>query len=172
MQASDLAAACVLSRASISLLRCTTQDSSRWRATALAMGRRFCRSGFGHSRIHFEAGMSVEITMNETNGRHAEAPVRISGQPPAADALSDVLSQVRLTGAMFLNMELSAPWLTESPPFACACPGIDALGRIPDRVSPDRRWQLLDQASRRGSRQTGGWRCRDVSARRSAPDGQ
>jgi AraC-like DNA-binding protein len=80
------------------------------------MGRRFCRSGFGHSRIHFEAGMSVEITMNETNGRHAEAPVRISGQPPAADALSDVLSQVRLTGAMFLNMELSAPWLTESPP--------------------------------------------------------
>jgi len=38
MQASDLATACVFSRASISLLRCATQDSFRWRATATGGG--------------------------------------------------------------------------------------------------------------------------------------
>ena len=32
------------------------------------------------------------------------------------DALSEVLRLVRLTGAVFLNAELSAPWAVQSPP--------------------------------------------------------
>jgi AraC family transcriptional regulator, alkane utilization regulator len=32
------------------------------------------------------------------------------------DVLSEVLRLVRMTGAVFLNAELTAPWLTESPP--------------------------------------------------------
>jgi AraC-like DNA-binding protein len=40
-----------------------------------------------------------------------ERPVTI-----AADVLSDVLRAVRLTGAVFFDFELSAPWVAEAPP--------------------------------------------------------
>ena len=33
-----------------------------------------------------------------------------------ADALSDVLRTVRLTGAMFFDVVAKAPWAVESPP--------------------------------------------------------
>ena len=38
----------------------------------------------------------------------------------AADALSDVLRTVRLTGAVFFNLDVSEPWVAEAPP-ARAC---------------------------------------------------
>src|SRR6266699_1038082 len=34
----------------------------------------------------------------------------------AADALSDLLRTVRLTGAIFFNLDLSEPWVAEAPP--------------------------------------------------------
>ena len=34
----------------------------------------------------------------------------------AADALSDVLRTVRLTGAVFFNLDVSEPWVAEAPP--------------------------------------------------------
>ena len=33
-----------------------------------------------------------------------------------ADVLSDVLRAVRLTGAVYFDMELSSPWVAEAPP--------------------------------------------------------
>src|SRR5688572_15479962 len=33
-----------------------------------------------------------------------------------ADALSDVLRAVRLTGAVFFNLDVRAPWVAEAPP--------------------------------------------------------
>ena len=33
-----------------------------------------------------------------------------------ADVLSDVLRAVRLTGAVYFDFELSAPWVAEAPP--------------------------------------------------------
>jgi AraC-like DNA-binding protein/mannose-6-phosphate isomerase-like protein (cupin superfamily) len=41
------------------------------------------------------------------------APVRVRAH--AADALSEVLRLVRLTGAVFLNAELTAPWAVQTP---------------------------------------------------------
>ena len=38
----------------------------------------------------------------------------------AADALSDLLRTVRLTGAVFFNLHVSEPWVAETPP-AKAC---------------------------------------------------
>ena len=38
----------------------------------------------------------------------------------AADALSDLLRTVRLTGAVFFNLDVSEPWVAEAPP-ATAC---------------------------------------------------
>ena len=32
------------------------------------------------------------------------------------DALSDVLQAVRLTGAVFFDVDASAPWVAETPP--------------------------------------------------------
>ena len=32
------------------------------------------------------------------------------------DVLSDVLRAVRLTGAVYFDFELSAPWVAEAPP--------------------------------------------------------
>jgi hypothetical protein len=36
--------------------------------------------------------------------------------PSGADALSDVLKTVRLTGATFFDVVASAPWVAEQPP--------------------------------------------------------
>ena len=42
----------------------------------------------------------------------------------AADALSDVLNTVRLTGATFFNCACRAPWVAESPPSEMILPMI------------------------------------------------
>ena len=34
----------------------------------------------------------------------------------STDVLSDVLRAVRLTGAVYFDFELSAPWVAEAPP--------------------------------------------------------
>ena len=39
-----------------------------------------------------------------------------NGAAAAADVLSDVLRSVRLTGAVYFDFELSAPWVAEAPP--------------------------------------------------------
>src|SRR5262245_57325877 len=39
-----------------------------------------------------------------------------SGDPMAADALSDVLRTVRLTGAVFFELAATEPWVAESAP--------------------------------------------------------
>src|SRR5215470_10296852 len=39
-----------------------------------------------------------------------------------ADALSDVLRAVRLTGAVFFNLDVKAPWVAETPPVAQCAP--------------------------------------------------
>ena len=38
------------------------------------------------------------------------------GDAVSADVLSDVLRSVRLTGAVYFDFELSAPWVAEAPP--------------------------------------------------------
>jgi len=38
------------------------------------------------------------------------------GATPAADVLSDVLRSVQLTGAVYFDFELSAPWVAQAPP--------------------------------------------------------
>ena len=51
-----------------------------------------------------------------------------------ADLLSDVLSHVRLAGAMFLRGEYSAPWSLDSPDaadlVALLAPGAERVGQI------------------------------------------
>ena len=42
----------------------------------------------------------------------------------AADALSDVLKTVRLTGATFFDVVARAPWVAESPPQEMILPKI------------------------------------------------
>jgi AraC-like DNA-binding protein/mannose-6-phosphate isomerase-like protein (cupin superfamily) len=44
------------------------------------------------------------------------APASTRRPAPAADALSEVLRLVRLTGAVFLRAELKAPWAVQAPP--------------------------------------------------------
>lgn len=52
--------------------------------------------------------------MTTTPDRLIEAPDRSSG-PHGTDLLSDVLSRIRLSGAVFLRGEYSAPWTFDSP---------------------------------------------------------
>ena len=58
---------------------------------------------------------------SEPGRRHAPASGRIAresevGGGPAGDPLSDVLRSVRLTGALFFNVEASSPWVQRRPP--------------------------------------------------------
>src|SRR3954463_8054869 len=57
---------------------------------------------------------SVNPTMTETPSSFAEAPPR-SPTRPIPDALSEMLRSVRLTGAVFLNARLRAPFGIVSP---------------------------------------------------------
>ena len=45
----------------------------------------------------------------------AEAPRNFAGRPEEMDAFSEVLSGVRLKGAMFFSAEFSAPWRLSTP---------------------------------------------------------
>lgn len=49
---------------------------------------------------------------SEQRDRTSAAP----GVSPSADVLSDVLRSVRLTGAVYFDFELTAPWVAEAPP--------------------------------------------------------
>jgi len=40
----------------------------------------------------------------------------------SADVLSDVLSAVRLTGAVYFDFGLSSPWVAETPPARAPIP--------------------------------------------------
>jgi AraC-like DNA-binding protein len=44
------------------------------------------------------------------------------GEQMGADALSDLLRAVRLTGAVFFNVEVSSPWVAEAPPAKILAP--------------------------------------------------
>jgi AraC-like DNA-binding protein len=57
--------------------------------------------------------------MRDASARSSEQPDRTSdasGSSPSADVLSDVLRSVRLTGAVYFDFDLSAPWVAEAPP--------------------------------------------------------
>lgn len=65
------------------------------------------------------------------------------------DALSDVLTAVRLTGAVYFDVNTTAPWVAETPP------GREIVGRIFPRsdhlmayhvVTTGRAWAMLDGA--------------------------
>jgi AraC-like DNA-binding protein len=43
-------------------------------------------------------------------------PARPERDVPVIDVLSDVLAAVRLTGAVYFHMEMSSPWVAETPP--------------------------------------------------------
>ena len=45
----------------------------------------------------------------------AEAPQNFAGRPTNMDAFSEVLSGVRLKGALFFSAEFSAPWRLSTP---------------------------------------------------------
>ena len=60
-----------------------------------------------------------------------------------ADALSDVLRAVRLTGAVFFNLDVKAPWVAETPSAAQCVPYVMPEHRPPDRVSRRHSGQLL-----------------------------
>lgn len=64
-----------------------------------------------------------------------------------ADALSDVLRTVRLTGAMFFDVVAKAPWVCEQPPREMILPKI-----LPPRSATDPR-RLSAVLSRRS------WAC-------------
>ena len=53
----------------------------------------------------------------------------------AADALSDVLKTVRLTGATFFDVVAAAPWVAESPPREMILPKILPGHMLSDVVS-------------------------------------
>ena len=42
----------------------------------------------------------------------------MSGMSGTVDVLSDVLRAVRLTGAIYFDLELTSPWVAEAPPSA------------------------------------------------------
>jgi AraC-like DNA-binding protein len=56
--------------------------------------------------------------MHDRSAPPSESHARPSGPAPAPapDVLSDVLRSVRLTGAVYFDLELSAPWVAEAPP--------------------------------------------------------
>ena len=62
------------------------------------------------------------IRMRARTARPSESDAPASGAPGAvggagsADVLSDVLRSIRLTGAVYFDFELSAPWVAEAPP--------------------------------------------------------
>src|SRR5262245_49418200 len=61
-----------------------------------------------------------QIAQNSRPDVQRECPKRAqragSGDPMAADALSDVLRTVRLTGAVFFEVAATEPWVAESAP--------------------------------------------------------
>jgi AraC-like DNA-binding protein len=50
------------------------------------------------------------------SSEHHDRTSSASGSSPSADVLSDVLRSVRLTGAVYFDFDLSAPWVAEAPP--------------------------------------------------------
>ena len=85
-----------------------------------------------------------------------------------ADALSDVLRAVRLTGAVFFNLDVKAPWVAETPSATQCVPLRDARRRLSDRVSRRHARQLLGRPDRRRAGATAGRRHHRLSARRRA----
>ena len=60
-------------------------------------------------------------------------PAPAAAESPGADALSDVLEAVRLTGALFFIVEASPPWIAEAPDSSALAPVI--LPRVQHVVS-------------------------------------
>src|SRR5258707_7565747 len=56
----------------------------------------------------------LSIVRRRSNDRGSGALARSSGEK-VVDALSDVLRAVRLTGAIFFDIQASEPWLAETP---------------------------------------------------------
>ena len=92
---------------------------------------------------------SVEKTPAARNDLGSKLLARSSTANGAMDALSEVLRLVRLTGAVFLNAELSAPGRTVAA-LDRAGAGIDARSRSHDRVPPGDRRPMLYQGRGRG----------------------
>ena len=63
----------------------------------------------------------------------AGLPVPAATESPGADALSDVLEAVRLTGALFFIVDASPPWIAEAPDSPALAPVI--LPRVQHVVS-------------------------------------
>ena len=60
----------------------------------------------------FPASASNELSL----WRETIAPPAQAGLPAGVDVLSEVLRNVRLTGALFFPMKVSSPWVSEIPP--------------------------------------------------------
>jgi AraC-like DNA-binding protein len=75
------------------------------------------------------ASAAEDLAWPSTAGTSAPA----AAESPGADALSDVLEAVRLTGALFFIVEASPPWIAESPDSSVLAPVI--LPRVQHVVS-------------------------------------
>ena len=88
-------------------------------------------------------GLGASSSASGWTGRPAER------MPMSADALSDVLRTVRLTGATFFDVVATAPWVAEQPPRENDPAEDPARRRASDRLSRGHRRPLLRQPHRR-----------------------
>src|SRR6478736_2580349 len=83
--------------------------------------------------------------MGRSMGRHLDQWKKSAGTtawaPYAGDALSDVLSAVRLSGSVFFDVTARSPWVAEAPPAA----------QLANEVTPGARHAIEYHVVTRGS---------------------
>ncbi|MBX3460965.1 MAG: AraC family transcriptional regulator [Planctomycetes bacterium] len=72
--------------------------------------------------VHIASLSLVSDKGQAVNDRKSEPLAQSSA--PAIDVLSDVLRAVRLSGAVFFDVQASCPWVAESPDSATVAPGL------------------------------------------------
>lgn len=85
-------------------------------------------SGLGDRSVGSDALLRNDRSPAEL--ARASNTARTRGRAHAPDALSEVLRLVRLTGAVFLNAEMSAPWAVQTP----------SAKRLAAQLLPDADW--------------------------------
>src|SRR5215510_8763121 len=65
-----------------------------------------------------------ELTDHPGLDRESGPIDRASGREACVDVLSDVLRAVRLTGAVYFDINARAPWVAASPPTATICANV------------------------------------------------